>query len=268
MSAVSRRRAMTPARRMYRDLAPFYDLQYSRKDYPGEVRQLEKLVRRFGRSGGGDWLDVACGTGRHLEILRRHHLCTGVDASPQMLRVARRRLPGVRLVRGDMRTFRLERQFDVVSCLFSAVANLHSEQALTRAFANFARHLRPGGVAIVEPWILPSRAKPGHLHLLIRQDPGVTFVRLAQSRVQGRRTVIQYRYLIGEPGRGIRYLAETDRSLMVDAERLQDLMRRSGLRPRFLARGFTSDRGLLLGVKPRRPLEFVRAKGGRRVRVR
>ncbi|HYB78902.1 MAG TPA: methyltransferase domain-containing protein [Thermoplasmata archaeon] len=258
---------MTSSLRMYGELAKYYDLECSRKDYSGEVRRLEELARRFGRSGGKSWLDVACGTGRHLEILRRRHACVGVDASPEMLRVARRRLPGVHLVRGDMRTFRLGRRFDVVSCLFSAVAHLGSERDLASAFANFARHLRPGGVAMVEPWILPSRAKPGHLHLLTRESPAVTLVRLAQSHVHGRRTVIQYRYLIAEPGRGIQYLEETNRGLMVDALRLQGLMRRAGLRPRFLSRGFTSDRGLLLGVKPLRPEDTGRAEGGRRRHV-
>lgn len=243
--------ARTP--RMFGDLAKYYDLQYSRKDYGAEVHRLEAMARRYGRSGGTSWLDVACGTGRHLELLRRRHACEGVDASREMLRVARRRLPGVPLVRGDMRTFHLGREFDVVSCLFSAVAHLRTERDLAQAFANFARHTRPGGVVIVEPWILPSRAKVGHLHLSTFQEPTVTLVRLAQSHVRGHRTIIDYRYLIGEPGKGIRYVEEKDPGLMVDEPTLQRLMRRAGLRAHFLAQGFSSERGLLIGVKPRSP---------------
>jgi len=255
---------MTSALRMYGDLAQYYDLEYSRKDYRGEVRRLEELADRYGRSGGTSWLDVACGTGRHLEVLRAHHVCTGVDASREMLRLARRRLPGMRLVQGDMRTFRLGDRFDVVSCLFSAVGHLETEADLTKAFANFAHHLRPGGVAIVEPWILPSRAKPDHLSLRTVEVSKLTLVRLARSTIRGRRLVIQYRYLIGERGRGIRYLEETDRPLMVDAVRLKDLMRKAGLRPRFLMRGFASERGLLLGLKPLRRRDAARSTGGRR----
>jgi SAM-dependent methyltransferase len=242
---------MTRGLHLYRDLAEYYDIQYAWKDYRAEVRQLEQIVRRFGRSDGRSWLDVACGTGKHLEHLSRRHECVGVDASAPMLRVARRRLPGIRLVRADMRTFSLGRQFDVVSCLFSAVGHLDSERDLERAFARFAEHLKPGGVAIVEPWILPSRAKPGHIHLRTYQDPGLTLVRLAYSVVRGRRTIIRYFHLVGVPGRGIRFLEEVDRGLMVDPDGLQRLMRRAGLVPHFLARGFTRDRGLLIGVKPR-----------------
>jgi ubiquinone/menaquinone biosynthesis C-methylase UbiE len=240
---------MTQRLHMYADLAKYYDTQYSSKDYPTEVRRLEALARRYGRSGGTTWLDVACGTGKHLEILRRRHACAGVDASPEMLRIARRRLPGIPLHRGDMRTFRLGRTFDVVTCLFSAIGHLTSERDIRKTFATLARHLKVGGVAIVEPWVLPSKARPGHVSMRTCQDPDFTLVRLAYSKVRGRMTVIRYFYLIGEPGRGIRFLEETDRGLMVDAHRLQSLMKNSGLIPHFLARGFTSERGLLVGIK-------------------
>jgi ubiquinone/menaquinone biosynthesis C-methylase UbiE len=242
---------MTQDLYLYRDLAKYYDLQYSWKNTPGEVRRLEEIVRRFGRSDGRSWLDVACGTGRHLERLRRRHDCMGVDSSAEMLRVARRRLPGVGLVRADMRAFSLGRQFDVVSCLFSAIGHLESERDLVRTFARFAAHLKPGGVAIVEPWIPPSQARPGHVHLTTYEDRRVTLVRLAYSTIRGRWTVIRYFHLIGIPGRGIRFLEEVDRGLMVDREGLQRLMRSAGLTPHFLARGFTRGRGLLIGVKPR-----------------
>lgn len=241
---------MTQELLTYGELARFYDAQYGSKDYRSEVRRLEAIARRFGRSGGTSWLDVACGTGRHLEVLRGRHECVGVDASPQMLRIARLRLPDVRLVRGDMRSFRLGQEFDVVTCLFSAIGHLTTERDVERAFRTLARHLKPGGVAIVEPWILPSRAKPGHLHLVTYRDPTVTFVRLAHSEIRGPRTVIRYHYLLGTPGKGIRYLEETHRGLMLSPGDLQRLFRAAGLRPRFLAKGLTSDRGLLVGVKP------------------
>jgi ubiquinone/menaquinone biosynthesis C-methylase UbiE len=235
----------------FHELAKYYDAINDWKDYRGESQRLETLARRFGRPGRTTWLDVACGTGRHLEYLRRRHSTVGVDGSREMLRCARRRLPGVPLVLGDMRAFRLNRRFDVVSCLFSAIGHLRTKEDVRKAFANFARHLNPGGVAIVEPWIQPSAFRPGRIYLRTYESPAVTVVRCASSSRRGNRSVIHYHFLVGERGRQIQHYEETDVGLMLSREELLALMRSAGLTPRFLARGFMPGRGLLIGVKVR-----------------
>jgi ubiquinone/menaquinone biosynthesis C-methylase UbiE len=231
-------------------LAKYYDTMVAKKDYRSESRRLESLARRYSQSGGRSWLDVACGTGRHLAFLRRKHAVCGVDLSPEMLRVAHRRLPGVRLVRADMRKFRLGQQFDVVTCLYSAIGHLRTERDLRQAFANLARHAKPGGVVIVEPWIAPNEFHREMIHLVTHRDREGVFVRLAYSRRRGNHSVIRYHYLIGEPHRRIRHLEETDVGLLVSRERLADIMESVGLRARIVRRGLPSGRGLILGVKP------------------
>ncbi|MFZ1024376.1 MAG: methyltransferase domain-containing protein [Thermoplasmata archaeon] len=233
----------------FHELATYYDAINDWKDYRGETRRLEAIARRYGRPGKTAWLDVACGTGRHLEYLSRSHFTTGLDGSRDMLRLARRRLPRVRLVLGDMRSFRIRRQFDVVSCLFSAIGHLDTKEDVRKAFANFARHVKDDGVVIVEPWISPNSFRPGAIHLRSHQSPGLTVVRLAFSRRRGNHSQIHYHYLIGEPGREIRHLEETDDGLLLSREELQDLMRSVGLKPYFFTRGLTRGRGLLVGVR-------------------
>jgi len=238
-----------PGLSQFHELAKYYDAINDWKDYRGESERLEAIARRFGRPGRTTWLDVACGTGRHLEFLRQRHATVGVDGSREMLRFARRRLPGVRLVLGDMRAFRLKRRFDVVSCLFSAIGHLRTKEDVRTTFANFARHLNPGGVAIVEPWIEPAAFRPWAIHLRTHESPAVTVVRCAFSSRRGNRSMIHYHFLIGEPGRDIRYYEETDAGLLLSREELLPLMRSAGLQARFLVRGLMPGRGLLVGVK-------------------
>lgn len=233
----------------FHELAEYYDANNDWKDYRSESKRLETIARRFGRPGRTTWLDVACGTGRHLEFLSRRHPTVGIDSSREMLRVARRRLPGVRLVLDDMRSFRLKRRFDVVSCLFGAIGHLETKEDVRRTFANFARHLNPGGVAIVEPWIEPSAFRPGMIHLRTHEDPALTVVRFSSSSRQGNRSILHWHFLIGKPARGIRHYEVTDVGLLLSREALQQLMRNAGLQPRFLARGLMPGRGLLVGVK-------------------
>lgn len=238
---------------MFHALADHFDAFIAGKDSRAECQLLERLARRLGRSGGRSWLDVACGTGRHLEFLRRHYVVTGLDISEDMLRIARRRLPGTRLLRADMRTFRLHDSFDVVSCLYSAIGHLKTERDLEATIANFARHLKHGGVVIIEPWIDPLAFRAGFVHLVSHTSPAATVVRMSSSSRRGARSVIQYHYLIGETNRGIKHFAERDVGLLVSRTRVLAIMRKAGLTSRFLRRGLTPGRGLFVGVLDSRP---------------
>lgn len=253
---------------MFGQMARYYDLLYAGKDYRSEARQLVALAHRYGRSGGKSWLDVACGTGRHLEFLRRRYSVVGVDRSVDMLRIARRRLPRIALHLADMRTFRLPARFDVVTCLFSAIGHLRTEKDVQRAFANFARHVKPGGLVLVEPWIDPAEFHPRHVHLVSYRSPAAIVARAAFSSRKGDHSVIRYHYLVAERRRGIKHLQETDTGLLVARSVLLNAMRTAGLRARFLRRGLTSGRGLILGTKPLPMTPTGRGRAARTGRIR
>jgi malonyl-CoA O-methyltransferase len=89
-------------------------------------------------------LDVACGTGRYLEILRARGaaLAVGVDASSEMLKKAR----GPRAIaRGDLRALPVATaRFDLVVCGL-AVGHV---AALAVVLAEMGRVLRPGGTLV------------------------------------------------------------------------------------------------------------------------
>ncbi len=238
---------------MFEDLAPYYDAWLARKPYAREAAVLASVARRYGRSNGRAWLDVACGTGRHLQYLRRNFEVTGVDASHRMLAIARHRLPGVPLRRGDLRTFDLHRTFDVVSCVFGAFGHLRTETEVRVALSHLARHLRPGGVCIVEPWIPPSAFQDGSVHLMRDERPGRILLRLAYSRRRGRSSEVECFYLVAERGRGVRVVHDVNRGVLLSRAQLVRIARSVGLRPTFVARGLTPGRGLLVGVRPGRP---------------
>jgi SAM-dependent methyltransferase len=64
---------------------------------------LEALFARLSRERPGRYLDFACGTGRILEIAFPHFPeSVGIDVSPVMLSVARRRIPGARMIQADV----------------------------------------------------------------------------------------------------------------------------------------------------------------------
>lgn len=95
----------------------------------------------------GDALDAACGTGRLTAgLLERGHRVIGVDSSPEMLEVARRRVPRADLRTGDLRELPVEDgAVDLVVC---GLALAHLDD-LRPVMAEFARVLRPGGHLVI-----------------------------------------------------------------------------------------------------------------------
>lgn len=61
---------------MFERSVRFYDALYSWKDYEGEAARLHELIQQL-RPGARTLLDVACGTGKHLEHLRAHYEAEG-----------------------------------------------------------------------------------------------------------------------------------------------------------------------------------------------
>ncbi|MDO5836686.1 MAG: methyltransferase domain-containing protein, partial [Methanobacterium sp.] len=103
---------------LYRAFARFYDLIYQWMDYRGEVEFIEKMVNLYLDSGGNDLLDVACGTGNHAQYLKNSFRVVGLDLNQEMMKIAREKVPEMELIQGNMKEMNLEKDFDVIICLF------------------------------------------------------------------------------------------------------------------------------------------------------
>jgi len=75
---------------------------------------------------------------------------TGVDISPAMLTIARKKNPDAKFIVGDMVSLKLEDGFDIVCCFFDSVNHLRSTHDLNRFIANAADHLLPGGLFVFD----------------------------------------------------------------------------------------------------------------------
>ncbi len=139
--------------RWYRTVAEHYDHLYD----PGRVTKAYPFLHDLFRRRGPvlDVLDVACGTfAVDLPLLRRGYRITGRDASAEMLRIARRRLResgrSANLGRADMRSLRLEREFDAILCLGTAFNYLAESSDVRRALRGFRRQVRRGGLLVLD----------------------------------------------------------------------------------------------------------------------
>ncbi|HEU5367193.1 MAG TPA: class I SAM-dependent methyltransferase, partial [Ktedonobacterales bacterium] len=104
--------AMIVGMDMYELIAPYYDLEHA--GYQEDV----DLYLNYALAAGPPVLELGCGTGRLLEPLARWGIeVVGVDSSPAMLALARKRLQEgnlsmhVELIEADARTLHLDERF-------------------------------------------------------------------------------------------------------------------------------------------------------------
>jgi SAM-dependent methyltransferase len=184
----------------YTRSAAFYDAIHGGKPYADEAAKVHARIQAHLRSGGGALLDVGCGTGRHAAHLREHYRVHGLDLEERLLRVARERCPDASFHQGDMTDFDLGRRFDAVTCLFSAIGYARTEDGLRRTIAGCARHLEPGGVAVVEPWLSPEGFGPRMPRLDVFESAELKIARMGRADWEGDLSVIVYVYAVGHPG--------------------------------------------------------------------
>jgi SAM-dependent methyltransferase len=220
---------------MFTESAAFYDLLYGFVDYPAAVGKLEAILE-LEAPDAQTLLDVGCGTGRHLELLRERYRVEGLDINPVLLDAARERCPGVELHEADMAGFSLAHRFDVVTSLFSAIAYVRTEERMRAATLSMRRHLNPGGVLVVEPWFTPEAYWTGTITANRVDEKDVKIAWMYTSEREGSLSVLDIHYLVGRPT-GIEGFRERQELGLFSVEQHLDAFRAAGLEARFEPEG-------------------------------
>ena len=146
--------------RLYGELAEWWPLLSAPEDYEEEA----EFYRRALASASGieirTLLELGSGGGNNASHLKWWYGLTLVDRSPGMLAVSAALNPECEHVPGDMRSVRLEREFDAVF-VHDAVCYMTTRDDLRRAMETAHVHCRPGGVALFAPDHVRESFQPG-----------------------------------------------------------------------------------------------------------
>jgi SAM-dependent methyltransferase len=220
--------------------AEYYDLVYGKKDYQGETDRLRGLLRRF-VPDGQSILDIACGTGEHLRFLPEYQVA-GIDLESAFVRIAKEKRPDGNFQVADMKRFDLGTKFDILVCLFSAIAYLLTPEAILSALGCFKAHLAPGGAIFIEPFFERKEWRTGEAHITSGEDGQRKACRLMTSDRKGDVAILIGHHLLAD-GIEVRYAVERHELLLLDRDQWQDFFRDAGLSAEYLPDAFSS-RGL------------------------
>lgn len=223
-------------------LARLYDLDLV--DDPGDLDLYLALAART----GGPILELAAGSGRlAVPLVAAGHAVTAVDVDPAMLERAGRRAaaagrPAVRrltLVEADLLDLDLDAagSFQLAFIGLNSLFLLATRSAQRRALEVLARHLAPGGLAVVDVW-LPEPSDLGRFdgrvlleYVRLEPETGHEVMKLATARYDPASAVVDLTaiYEEGAPGTAPVRWIRRDALRLVGADELRALAEDAGL---------------------------------------
>ena len=233
----------------YAKSAEIYDAMYlAKKDYVKEAEQVRNIIQEHKKSAGKELLDVACGTGLHAEVLQRWYDVEGLDLSEGQLAVAKQRLPEVKFYQADMTNFDTGKQYDAITCLFSAIGELLDIEQVNSAVSTMAKHLKPGGVLVVEPWLRPEQFREGRIWSDFVDEPDLKVARMTVAERDGKIVNLTMHHMVGRPGK-VEVFVEHHQEAMHTVEEYTAAFQNAGLTVTHDNEGLIG-RGLFVGVNP------------------
>jgi len=121
-------------------------------DWPNEIDFYQEMAAHA-KQAAGSVLELACGTGRvAIRLARSGVRVVGLDASPYMLDVARRKSAGLdnlRWVQGKMQSFRLDETFALIIVTGHAFQHMVTLEEQVTCLECIKRHLRPDAQLVI-----------------------------------------------------------------------------------------------------------------------
>jgi len=149
--------------KLYTDLTQWFHLLTAPEDYAEEAEFFRKAILTVHHVNPDCMLELGSGGGNNASHLKAYFDLTLVDISNPMLEISQQLNPECEHIQGDMRSLRLERDFDVVF-VHDAINYMITEDDLGAAIETANLHGRPGGVILLAPDHVKENFTPSTSH--------------------------------------------------------------------------------------------------------
>jgi hypothetical protein len=127
---------------------------------------------------------------------------------------------------------------------------MRTPERLAKAVGAMARHVRPGGVLIVEPFFPPQawKERTAAQGVMVSERPDIAIVRMVDSRREGNLVTMTFHYLVGTAG-GVEHFTEEHQMGLLSDEEHRAAFAGAGMLVAFDEKGLMG-RGLYIGTWP------------------
>ena len=222
--------------RLYNELAEWWPLMSAPEDYEEEAAFYFAAMSQAAATPIDTMLELGSGGGNNAMHMKTFvKTLVLADLSEGMLAHSRRLNPECEHQQGDMRSLRLNRQFDAVF-VHDAVMYMTSERDLARAIETASVHCRPGGVALFAPDhvrenFTPSTDCGGH----DGPDRGMRYLEWSWDPDPADTTMTtDYTYTFRDPDGAVRVIHDRHTEGLFPRDTWLRLLREAGFDPRVM----------------------------------
>ena len=232
---------------MFTDSSDIYDLVYSFKDYAKESDEIIQSIKSK-NSTCKSILDVGCGTSEHHKYLSKYFTIDGLDLNEKFIKISKQKnLQGNYFVENII-DFNLNKQYDVITCLFSSIGYLETTYEIVSALKCFSNHLKPDGLIIVEPWFTKENWHNGKIGMLTYDKENIKICRINKSYLADDFSILNFEYLVGTMEHKIQYFKEEHKLRLTSKEEMISAFELANLDVTFDQQGLIG-RGMYYGIK-------------------
>lgn len=231
---------------MFTKSAKFYDALYNFKDYKTASEKLHNIILSK-NPNAVTLLDTACGTGKHIEHLKKFYDAEGLDLNNELLEIARLRCPQNIFHSADMIDFQLNKKFDVITCLYSSIAYVKSLENLNKAVECMSKHLNPKGLLIIEPWFSKETFWTDRITVNHYDEKDLKITWMYNSKRDEDLSILEINFLVGTPDE-VSYFKELHVLGLFDDNQYREAYKNSGFEVEYDEEGLFG-RGMYIGIK-------------------
>jgi len=140
---------------LYSKLARVYHEMYQTIfDYDEEFQIYDTYLKKY---NGKKVLELGCGSGNlGYRLVKANYNYLGLDLFPEMLTIAREEFPNIEVQQGDMRSFKLKTEFDVIIISGRSFCYLTTNKDVFQCLIHVFHHLKPDGIIIFDNFYAPA----------------------------------------------------------------------------------------------------------------
>ena len=220
---------------MYSEIADWWPLLSRPEEYEEEAGFFTRTLIEVSDEPPRTILELGSGGGNNASHMKADLDMILVDLSPNMLEVSKRLNPDCEHIVGDMRTIRLDREFDAVF-IHDAIDYMTSSGDLAAAVETAFIHTRPGGVALFCPDHIRETFKPSTEHGGSDADGrGLRYLQWTwDPDPRDSSCVTDYAYLLRDRDGGVSVLHDRHECGLFGSEEWIAILERAGFAPSLL----------------------------------